>query len=91
MDISILIGNSAIFLPLIFALFLIYARLTLNYVNKKILNWTTSVINLFSLLTFIFLKMFYLNDLAINFKEPLSFDINGYVDKDTEELILRGK
>lgn len=30
-------------------------------------------------------------DLATNFKEPLSFDINGYVDKDTEELILRGK
>lgn len=30
-------------------------------------------------------------DLATTFKQPLSFDINGYVDKDTEELILRGK
>lgn len=30
-------------------------------------------------------------DLVTNFKMPLSFDINGYVDKDTEEIILRGK
>ncbi len=67
MDISILIGNIAIFLPLIFALFLILARITLQYINKNILNWGMSIVNLLSLLFFIYLKIFQIKNTNINF------------------------
>ena len=71
MDISFLICSSAIFLPFLLALFLIATKLNLQYIDKKILNWSTSISNLISLLSFVYLKMFYSNDTIINFNQNI--------------------
>jgi len=54
MDISIFgnLGLVAIFLPLIFGLYLLYSRLNLSFVNKKVLNYGCTITNLFSFLIF---------------------------------------
>ncbi len=57
MDISNFISLSAIFLPFIFSLFLFIKRMTLSYVNKKLLNSGLSVVCSISLLLFIVLSL----------------------------------
>ena len=54
MDISIFsnLNLIAIFLPLFFGLYLFISKLEKSYVNKKMLNWGTSIVNLTSLLIF---------------------------------------
>lgn len=71
MDISILISNGAIFLPLIFAFLLIALKLTTQYIDKKLINWGLSIANLISLLSFIFLKMFQLENFSINYSSEI--------------------
>ena len=72
MDISILsiLAISAIFIPLIFALYLITSRLKLSYVNKKVLNYGTSVVNFISFA--IFSTLYFLS----NQGEILNFNFN---------------
>ncbi|MBQ7286172.1 MAG: hypothetical protein IJW73_00250 [Candidatus Gastranaerophilales bacterium] len=72
MDISILniLAIGAIFIPLIFALYLITSRLNLSYVNKKVLNYGTSVVNFISFA--IFSTLYFLS----NQGEILNFNFN---------------
>lgn len=68
MDISIF-GNLsliAIFIPLIFGLYLFVSRLKKSFVNKKILNWGTSIANLISLMFFSFCYFFIPNGEILN-------------------------
>ena len=60
MDISIFSALSlvAIFLPLIYGLYLFISRLRLSFVNKRVLNWGCSIVNLFSFLAFVFTLFF---------------------------------
>lgn len=94
MDISILISGGAIFLPLIFACLLIIANLSGQYLNKKLINWGVSVFNLISLLTFVFLKMFYLFDKNISFfkeitlTEELKLNFGVLIDNNNIDLLI---
>ena len=67
MDISIFIFSGAVFLPLLFVLLIITTKLTLQYIDKRLTNWGLGVSNLVSLLSFIYLKLFYLNQKNINY------------------------
>ena len=60
-DISILsnLNSLAIFAPLVFELYLLFARLNLSFVNKKVLNNGSIGINLISLLIFSLSFYFY--------------------------------
>lgn len=60
MDISIFgnLGLIAIFIPLIFGLYLLFLRMNKTYVPKKVLNWGASVANLISLMVFSFSYFF---------------------------------
>ena len=94
MDISILISGGAIFLPLIFACLLIIANLSGQYLNKRLINWGVSVFNLISLLTFVFLKMFYLFDKNISFfkeitlTEELRLNFGVLIDNNNIDLLI---
>lgn len=73
MDIGIfsILSLSAIFLPLFYALYLFFARLSLSFVNKKILNYGCCVFNFISLI------IFYLTDyFALNRTQITKFDFN---------------
>ncbi|MBQ8635979.1 hypothetical protein IJ425_07500, partial [bacterium] len=51
----------AIFLPLFFAVYLFCARLSLTFVNKKILNWGCCFFNLVSFILFCLADFFALD------------------------------
>lgn len=67
MDISICSSLSliAIFLPLIYAIYLFCSRLSLSFVNKKVLNWGCSAVNLISLFLFFLTDFFALDKTQI--------------------------
>ena len=52
MDMSIISCLTAIFLPLFYALYLFISRISLSYINKKILNTGSIAINILSLFIF---------------------------------------
>ncbi len=54
MDISIFSCLAAIFLPIVYAIYLLIARIRLSYVNKTILNLASIIINIISLTFFTF-------------------------------------
>lgn len=67
----------AIFLPLFYALYLFFARLSLSFVNKKVLNYGCCVVNFTSLI------IFYLTDyFALNRTQIAKFNFNFFtIDK----------
>lgn len=69
MDISIF-GNLsliAVFIPLIFGLYLFISRLKKSFVSKKVLNWGNSIINLISLMIFTISYFFVPNGEILNY------------------------
>ena len=96
MDISIF-GNLsivAIFLPLIFALYLFISRLNLSYVGKKILNWGCSIFNFASLILFFLANYFTLDKtqiakIEVNFFQIEKFSLDfGFLINDTNIVYL---
>ena len=79
MDISIISNLSvvAIFLPLVYAIYLFCARFSLSFVNKKILNYGCSAFNLISFVIFCLTDYF-----ALVRDEITKFDFNFFtIDK----------
>lgn len=66
-----ILSLSAIFLPLIYALYLFFSRLSLSFVNKKILNYGCCAFNLISLVIFFLTDYF-----ALNRTQIAKFDFN---------------
>ncbi len=84
MDISIIsnLGIVAIFLPLFYALYLFSARLSLSFVNKKVLNWGCCFFNLLSFIFFCLVDYFSLDKTKI-----AEFDFNFFsIDKFSLDL-----
>ena len=76
------LGIVAIFLPLFYALYLFSARLSLSFVNKKLLNWGCCFFNLLSFLFFSIVNYF-----ALDKTQIAKFDFNFFsIDKFSLDL-----
>ncbi len=64
MDISVSISLFAIFAPIVFAIYLLISRIRLSFVNKKLLNNGSIIINLISLAYFTTQKALFINENA---------------------------
>lgn len=90
MDISIFsnLEALAIIAPLIFGLYLFILRFRLSFINKKILNWGSTISNLISLATFLFIYFQIKNSeiLSCNFNflsiEKFSLSFGFEINKD---------
>ncbi len=94
MDISIFSNLEAlgILVPLIFGLYLFISRLRLSFINKKILNWGSSLINLISLAIFLFIYFQIKNNIItscnLEFLSIEKFSLNFGFEIDKENILF---
>ena len=94
MDISIFNNLEAlgILAPLIFGLYLFVLRFRLSFVNKKILNWGSSLINLISLAIFLFIYFQIKNNIItscnLEFLSIEKFSLNFGFEIDKENILF---